>query len=683
MPLFYLFPDSVDFNDSHLAVGAATLDDCVNDGVASPDNDGTHISVNSSVAIRKIRFGLTNMQTVASISKITVFIRASAASGAGVGTKKPFLYIAATQYSGAAHAADGPYLLFSDTWTTNPNTGVAWTKANLDALVVGVETAVDGIGVTRLTQIYVEVEAIATPAKIGAARHRGSTEIHLRRSTLPTIAGRLGLLALDRELLDHAAWQHYAGTNVKDAGWGILPWERRLGALISSDFDLDALEVTVTDVDLRRYLVRFRDTMSSEDVPSSQNQGVLRLDPGAGRVFVRATAAWIENPAAALQGITQIVRVADGQEKLSVLGSEECTLIEPARTNSALRSSYVNGLTGITPAGASTITADTAADHLLFESAESPNNLKFVAGNPHGSDGTAAHPVTAAFAANDRIVASYYHKDDGGEALAIRLQKSGGGSDYWNDSTGAWGAGPINNPMPVSATRYLRWISKVIDVGAGTPTITATIVQPSGGTVSRVNRGGHLQIEVGRSATSPIVTTTATVTRNADNLKIENFTGKVVYDPARLTGYVEVIPNFNSADLAAGAVRIVFWAHKDASNYDALFYYATGSFMFERMVAGVSYIASKVQALTRGTAYRLGFRATGADAEEDLAAFTISIFVDGVKGADSVPAATWTSGASEYLYIGRSNSGNEWDGGIRQLVIRPFVFSDDEFVDQP
>ena len=699
MSLFYLYPDGVDFNDSHTAVGAATLNECVDDGVAAPDDDATYAQVNTSASARKVRFTLTTMPDVASISRITVFIRGSNGSTSSI-THTPYLYISATEYAGAAHPANGPYVLFADTWTTNPNTGVAWTKANLDALVVGVTTSIDALNVPRLTQVYVEVEAIALPARLGAARHRGSAEIHLRRAALPTMMARLGggmaILALDRELLaDHAAWQHFAGPTVKDEGWGLKPWQRRYGTLISRDFDLDAMEVTVTDLDLRRYLVHFRDSMCSEEVPSPQDQGVLRLDPGAGRVYARTTAAWIQNPAAAAQGIMQIVRVAADDERLSILGNVsgsgggtglEAELIEPQRTNSALRSSYVNGLTGITTGGASTISADTTAEHLLFESAESPNSLKFVAGNPHSSDGTAAHPATAAFAASDRIVVSYYHKDDGGEALGIKIQRSSD-SWYWDDapSVKAWVAGSTVNLMPISQPRYSRWVSNVIDVGAGTPTITATIVQPSGGTVSRVNRGGHLQIELGRSATSPIVTTTAAVTRNADSLKIENFTGKVVYDPARMTGYIEGVPNFNSADLASGSVRTLLRAYKDANNFDTLRYnQTTGAFEFSRVVGGVTYTASKTQALTRNTRYKIGFRATGTDAEEDLAAYTLSVFIDGVKGTDATAGSTWTPAAAEYLYAGQDQGGSDvWDGGLRQIVIRPYVLADDEFLDQP
>ena len=682
MPIERLVAGAITSDGTFWSLGGGT------DGAVLNSDDGDTSYARCSQTADIERYALSSLPASAGVvTNVDVTRWVATREGAVNRAARVGFYLAGSYSMGATRAINGVSysIINSELGIPKPGGGV-WSVADINNSELVVETTNSPANSPiRITCVFVDVTWEVAPAQVGAALVRGSAEIHLRRSALPTIVGRHGLLALDRELLAHAAWQHYAGTNVKDAGWGIRPWERRLGALISSDFDMDALEVTVTDFDLRRFLVSFRDTMSSDEVPSAQYQGVLRLDPGAGRVFVRAeTTAYIENPSAALQGFTQLVRIGADQEKLSIMGPETIELIEPARTNSALRSSYFNGLTGITTAGASTITADTTVAKLLFEALESPNSLKFTAGNPHGTDGTAAHPVTAAFAANDRIVVSYYHMDDGGEALAIHIQKSGGGSDYWNDSTGAWAAGPINNSMPVSSTRYARWISKVIDVGTGTPTITATIVQPSGGTVSRVNRGGHLQIELGRSATSPILTTTVAVARAADNLKIENFTGKVVYDPARLSGAVDVVPNFNSADLAAGDVQNILRAYKDANNYDVLFYWVGTGFVFRRVVGGVIFDASKAQVVTRGTPYKIGFRATGTDAEEDLAAYTISVFVNGVKGTDAVPGGAWTPGPAEYLYIGQNIAGASLlDGGIRQLVIRPFVLADDEMVDQP
>ena len=306
MPKFYLSPDG---NDAmgNWSGGFADVDDPFN----SPDY-ATSFIANGNVE-SEARFTLSAMPSVSSINSVTVYIVVWGQSSTA--EIRSLWRTGGTTYYDTYIAQTGSYGTQVVTRTINPNTGVAWTVSDLNSLIVGVQSK-DSVGGDSeiCTAIWVEVDAVALPAKLGAARHRGSTEIHLRRSVIPTINGRLGLLALDRDLLDQAAWMHYAGATVKDEGWGIKPWQRRLGALLSSDFDMDALEVTVRDMDLRRYLVSFRDTAHSEEVPSTQYQGVLRLDPGAGRVFARTTRAWIENPAAALQGLVQVVGISDGPE---------------------------------------------------------------------------------------------------------------------------------------------------------------------------------------------------------------------------------------------------------------------------------------------------------------------------------------------------------------------------------
>lgn len=47
------------------------------------------------------------------------------------------------------------YILFSNTWTTNPNTGVAWTISDLDALQIGVKKS-NGVG-GAVTYMYAEI----------------------------------------------------------------------------------------------------------------------------------------------------------------------------------------------------------------------------------------------------------------------------------------------------------------------------------------------------------------------------------------------------------------------------------------------------------------------------------------------------------------------------------------------
>jgi hypothetical protein len=48
------------------------------------------------------------------------------------------------------------YVLFSETWTTNPNTGLAWTSSEIDSLEIGVRKG-NAIG-GAITYGYVEVD---------------------------------------------------------------------------------------------------------------------------------------------------------------------------------------------------------------------------------------------------------------------------------------------------------------------------------------------------------------------------------------------------------------------------------------------------------------------------------------------------------------------------------------------
>ena len=59
-------------------------------------------------------------------------------------------------YSGSAQGLSGGYQAISQTWTTNPATGQAWTISQVNALQAGVH--LDDIGnISRVTQVYVSV----------------------------------------------------------------------------------------------------------------------------------------------------------------------------------------------------------------------------------------------------------------------------------------------------------------------------------------------------------------------------------------------------------------------------------------------------------------------------------------------------------------------------------------------
>jgi len=112
--------------------------------------------------------------------------------------------------------------------------------------------------------------------------------------------------------------------------------------------------------------------------------------------------------------------------------------------------------------------------------------------------------------------------------------------------------------------------------------------------------------------------------------------------------------------------------------------------MIARRVIRVLTVYSKTfyfvdKGIQRGTTYDIGCRWTGADGEEDLAPYSISIFVNGVKGTDGLAPGIPTSlPAAPYFYIGSDQAGaNNADGWFKHFVIGQSVFSDEEIADLP
>jgi hypothetical protein len=120
------------------------------------------------------------------------------------------------------------------------------------------------------------------------------------------------------------------------------------------------------------------------------------------------------------------------------------------------------------------------------------------------------------------------------------------------------------------------------------------------------------------------------------------------------------------------------------ADHDALYYDASaGAWVFERKVGVTTYQATKTASVTRGTAVKLAARWTGVEAELDLAAYTISVFVDAAKGTDATSAApTFTS--PETLHRGHDGSkAKHANGIIREVRIFPYAPTDEEVAALP
>ncbi len=125
---------------------------------------------------------------------------------------------------------------------------------------------------------------------------------------------------------------------------------------------------------------------------------------------------------------------------------------------------------------------------------------------------------------------------------------------------------------------------------------------------------------------------------------------------------------------------VVFQAYYDADNHQQFYYSnAAGQWIYRHKVNATTYTATKTASVTRGTTYSLGARWTSEEGELGLSNYTLSVFVDGVKGTDVTAGAAPTTTATADLDIGKIAALDGWiDGYLRQIDSVPYVLTDEE-----
>jgi hypothetical protein len=657
----------------------------IDDPPDSPDDSGSTTASASTTGLCRYRVGLSAMPNMISASKATLRTRLIGMVGQGAGvTAKPYVYVNSVRYYGPTITAPEAlaYTTHLTEWITNPNTLLAWTKADLDALECGVEyqPTSDAEDILTVTQQSVRVEYVAASQLIGAAVDVGSRRLWLIRNLLQTIRGKMPGWVVDQELFQAATWSHRAGPSTADGGW-TLDWDKRgFGITYAQETDLDdpAWATVIEAIDARHFWVMDWDPMISEEAPGTGRPGIPSINAGAARTFTRASKAYVYNAAAKAQGIDQLVEVATDVEKTAALG----TLIEGQVTKDQLHASGVSGVTtGWTTAGTGSngSAIATATNIVLWHTDIVPHSIKFTAGSPIHTADLERISSNAITVTNGQVrVFAFDHYDVGGQ-LWYAIQRADT-ANWWRDSDQTWQGTKTWNAMTLSSNAWHRHVTKVITMNANTTLTLRTGIPTTGGVAGQVNYQAQAESEPQRWASSHVVTTTATVTCSSDTLKLENNDGKRVWPHVQGTTGIWCRPLWNSADRTSGNFRLLM-AYFDANNFEQLLY-AAGSarFEFSRRVGGVTYTAFYAIALTRGTLYKLRLRRTGPKAEHGLAAYTLSIFVNGVKGTDAVSAAFGSLPADPlYLWIGQDETGaNHWDGYLEQRESRPMVWTDDE-----
>lgn len=649
--------------------GAPSKPEAVDDPNGQPDDGTSYLQCTTTGAgVEQIEFAFPPMPEAVSIVQVTIHIRSEEQSG--VANHAPFVRSGGTQFDGAGISLPvGVYTDHSDQWTTDPGTGLPWSKAGVDASTAGVVQQA-AAAVARLTQIIREVEFVPFAVKVGAAREVASRELRMFRRPLPLVEITGPLAWADVELGTDLALTHTAYPSPDGLGARSKEWQRASIRVLEQSIDLDNWQVALKGLDLRHLLCRFWDTMRSEERATGASPGPARLDPGVLRAFSRGSLAWVRNGAAAAQGQVQLIEVGADVEKLEgVLGG----LFEEDRENRILNSAFISGVsTNWTPTG--NVAVDTSV--LLFEGSVTPQSARFAR---TGTNNERLAAAAIAYSGGQVLTLSGWHLDDSGAAMGWSAQRSTD-SWWWNDSTQAWQAGAVVNTFPVRSDWEMDQSNPIV-LAAGAQSITITFyAETASGQVAHL---GVAQLEEGRYATSPIVTEGSAVTRGPDTLRVEN-DGEGVWLPGQGTFRATFRPGFSrDPDILEDNVLINITNEGDGDTYDRLFYRnSTGQFRFERYLGGPVFVATFQIDVVRGVEYHVVGRAVGESGELDLAAHTLSVFVDGVRGTDAV--ASGPSNAGGWLDIGskRGIEQSSWAGGhLSDVSVSPFVLHDSEILD--
>lgn len=641
---YYLYPSGTTLISGTIGpIGAGTMHEAVDDPQdAISDSD----YVVTDLSDGHVEYTLTAMTQATIVNSVKFTMRTMCDhSGAGAAYLRILHGVTVYGVIAASDSYGGGWTTRTATHTTNPVTGQAWTVADLLALKLRHEH-VSGSGYEQTSAINLEVDYEAG-ARLDT-RERGSRELRLVRVPVGTVKIRAPLHAADIELGQRFGVESIAGF---PAGWGRDEETRRVFVLVGSDLDLDSHTVTLTGLDIRDYEATLWDGMISEETPA-ESAGIARVSLGAGRALSRQSKAWIESAVYAAQGSRRLVEIAANSEKHGASGEA----LEDGSTNFVLHSTFSAGsgttFTGWTYAQTSGTLTEETSDLVSDMSARCP---RFTAAASPAGYVELYCAYTSSFPAASKLVLVIEHKDPTGQGAFYWVQRSSD-SYYLTAAGGTWGSTKVWNQTSASTSLYGRH-NLAIDSGTIWDTLRVGIGLPTTAAASQANLFGYVGLlESTIKGRTPIHATTTTDHSGADQLRIENHHQCRSW-PAQGSLALEWVPRFDAADMASGFEATLLEAWYDASNYYRLFYSKTdAAIIFRCRRAGTNYSASRAATPANGTAIVIRARWLGAIAEHGLAAYTMSLWLDGVKGTDAAPGGACSPlPASAYLRIGHSS----------------------------
>lgn len=460
-------------------------------------------------------------------------------------------------------------------------------------------------------------------------------------------------------------------------GDGTQPWERRVLAVLERDIRYRDREVDLRLGDTREQAHTYRDSGVSTKIADPKGEGQHISGICMARNHFRASNAWVESDRGTVYQIGPNVEKVEGRG----------VLMERVATNGFFRSSFVSGTAGLTATlNGGTAVADTGTPK-LFEVAVTANRGKLTTA---GGATYWTWPNTPDTSPGVTGKVSIDYLNVGSDIMWWRFQRTVDNL-FWNDSTGAWQAGSVDNALPLvvgSLGGASRFFSKRFsNTNAGNVQYILQVGFLQGTTSGRVGYIYHVQ------ATSPkrysrIVTDSALYTGQNEGLWLYDGEADARLWPNTAGGFTcRFTSAWDAADLASNDLAtLVQVMHDDPgtpTHYAWLRYEpVAGRWEFIVRVGGTTTTAFHVHSPVRLTEYQLGayWVGTGA-ADVGLAAGTIGLVLNGVRvGTSAVRASNPTETINSRLYYGYdANGAGAPDGWIRDFRVVPYVPTAEEF----
>ena len=167
--------------------------------------------------------------------------------------------------------------------------------------------------------------------------------------------------------------------------------------------------------------------------------------------------------------------------------------------------------------------------------------------------------------------------------------------------------------------------------------------------------------------------------RAAPRYYVTNNSGARTWTAAQGSFQCEV----NLAAVSGATQQYIAFCFHDGSNFSSVYWDgSTGQWVFAvaSTGSGTTHAAVKAASPAPATWYQIGARWTGSNTENGATAYTISIFVDRVKGTDAVPGYPMTETASSIVDFGTAGGAGSFqlNGQIRKIHSYQHVLTDVE-----